>query len=91
MGGAGDPLGVFEGAGIALSASGNSDANILLAALLITRSGNTGITTNILNVEKGALSSMHEGLTNGTYTVSQEAMKKHVFGGVAGKSLFIQV
>lgn len=30
----------------------------------------------------------HGELTNGVYTVSQELMKKHVFGGVAGKSLF---
>lgn len=30
----------------------------------------------------------HGELTNGTYTVSQEAMKKHVFGGIEGKSVF---
>jgi hypothetical protein len=30
----------------------------------------------------------HGLLTNGTYTVSKEAMKAHVFGGVMGKSVF---
>lgn len=30
----------------------------------------------------------HGELTNGVYTVSQEAMKKHVFVGVSGRSIF---
>ena len=30
----------------------------------------------------------HNELTNGVYTVSKEAMKKHVFGAMKGKSVF---
>ena len=87
MGSAGDPFGIYEGAGMALSASGNSDANTFLAALMITRGGGDDA-LKLLSAEKGIFNSASEGLTNGTYTVSQEAMKKHVFGGVSGKSLF---
>lgn len=39
-------------------------------------------------IAEGFSLNKHGELTNGIYTVSQEAMKKHVFGGVAGKSLF---
>lgn len=43
----------------------------------------------VRNVTKGGFSMTKSGeLTNGIYTVSQEAMKKHVFGGVSGKSIF---
>ncbi|WP_255495497.1 RHS repeat-associated core domain-containing protein [Dysgonomonas sp. 521] len=45
--------------------------------------------TTLSTAEASSLSkNVHGNLTNGTYTVSQEAMKKHVFGGVQGKSLF---
>ncbi|ALR31283.1 hypothetical protein ATE47_12450 [Chryseobacterium sp. IHB B 17019] len=39
-------------------------------------------------IAEGFSLNKHGELTNGIYTVSQEAMKKHVFGGIAGKSLF---
>ncbi|MFT4169627.1 MAG: RHS repeat-associated core domain-containing protein, partial [Dysgonomonas sp.] len=38
--------------------------------------------------EKSFFLTRHGELTNGIYTVSQEAMKKHIFDGVAGKNLF---
>ncbi len=42
------------------------------------------------NESSSALFSLtrHGQLTDGVYTVSKEAMKKHVFGGVSGRSIF---
>ncbi|GAB0157811.1 hypothetical protein CHRYSEOSP005_30970 [Chryseobacterium sp. Alg-005] len=58
VGGAGDPLGVFEVGGMALAGNGGNE-NYLLAALLITRSGNTG-GLKMLSAEKGALQNTFE-------------------------------
>ncbi len=55
VGGAGDPWGIWEVGGMALAARGGNQ-NYVLAALLITRSGNTGNLLKILNAEKGMLS-----------------------------------
>jgi hypothetical protein len=38
--------------------------------------------------ERGRTLTKQGELTDGVYTVSTEAMKKHVFGGVSGKSIF---
>ncbi len=53
IGGAGDPLGILEAAGMAYSAYSGGKVNLLLAAILITRSGNTGL--KALAAEKGIL------------------------------------
>lgn len=57
VGGAGDPLGVWEAGGMALSANSGGKGSYILAALMITRSGNTGSTLKLLNAEKGILAS----------------------------------
>jgi hypothetical protein len=48
----------------------------------ISSNSSVGNKTNTFNFTK------HGELTDGVYTVSKEAMKKHVFGGVEGKSIF---
>ncbi|WPO84289.1 DUF6443 domain-containing protein [Chryseobacterium sp. JJR-5R] len=54
VGGAGDPLGVWEVGGMALSAGSSGKGNYILAALMITRSGNTtGL--KMLSAEQGIL------------------------------------
>ncbi|AZA62810.1 RHS repeat domain-containing protein [Chryseobacterium indoltheticum] len=53
MGGAGDPFGIWEVAGMALAAKDKGNSNYILAALMITRSGNTG-GLKVLNAELGA-------------------------------------
>ena len=54
MGGAGDPFGIWEVAGMALAAKDKGNSNYILAALMITRSGNTG-GLKVLNAAKGGM------------------------------------
>lgn len=53
MGGAGDPFGIWEVAGMALAAQDKGNSNYILAALMITRSGNTVNTLKLLSAEQG--------------------------------------
>jgi len=73
MGGAYDPLGIFEGIGIALSASDNSSYKLAALPLLImTRNGDDAL--KLLAVEKGMLKAEAKAIskeavaTNGTLT-----------------------
>ncbi|WP_175621279.1 DUF6443 domain-containing protein [Chryseobacterium schmidteae] len=54
MGGAGDPFGIWEVAGMVLAAKDKGNSNYILAALMITRSGNTG-GLKVLNAAKGGM------------------------------------
>ncbi|QQQ27176.1 DUF6443 domain-containing protein [Chryseobacterium indoltheticum] len=54
IGGAGDPFGIWEVAGMALAAKDKGNSNYILAALIITRSGNTG-GLKVLNAAKGGM------------------------------------
>ncbi|MGD1318736.1 RHS repeat domain-containing protein [Chryseobacterium sp. 2R14A] len=58
VGGAGDPWGMWQAGGMALSASGDGNSNYILAALMITRSGNTG-GLKVLNAELGAAKTLN--------------------------------
>ncbi|WP_294272263.1 RHS repeat-associated core domain-containing protein, partial [uncultured Chryseobacterium sp.] len=55
VGGAGDFLGIWEVGGMALSGATDGRANYIMAALMVTRSGNTGGALKLLNAEKGIL------------------------------------
>jgi len=54
IGGAGDPLGIWEVGGMMLAANSDGNSNYILAALMITRSGNTG-GLKALNAAKGGM------------------------------------
>lgn len=97
VGGAGDPFGAWEVGGMTLSEMSGGKGNYILAALMITRSGNTGSTLKILNAERGILSAEKEAfylnkqgnLTDGVFTVSKDGMLKHKMDlGIGGKSIF---
>ncbi|MGI9650148.1 RHS repeat domain-containing protein [Chryseobacterium sp. RLHN22] len=97
IGGAGDPLGIWEVGGMILAANSDGNANYILAALMITRSGNTGNTLKLLSAEHGILAAGKEAiylnkqgnLTDGLFTVSKEGMLKHKMDlGISGKSIF---
>lgn len=56
----------------------------------VTAAGEAGAATESTTVLEETSHSLtkHGELTNGTYTVSKEAMKKHIYKGVSGKSIF---
>ncbi|GAB0157662.1 hypothetical protein CHRYSEOSP005_29420 [Chryseobacterium sp. Alg-005] len=62
----------------------------LMAVFVQLRKGNVSGIKKLADdiIEEGFSLNAHGELTNGVYTVAQEAMKKHIFGGIAGKSLF---
>lgn len=62
IGGPGDPLGIFEAGGMALSSGDNSGGNYILAAFLITR-GDADDALKLLGAEKGSLSGTKGALT----------------------------
>ncbi len=55
VGGFGDVLGIWQVGGMALSGATDGKANYIMAAIMITRSGNTGNALKLLNAEKGIL------------------------------------
>ncbi|WP_295230293.1 DUF6443 domain-containing protein [uncultured Chryseobacterium sp.] len=61
VGGAGDFLGIWEVGGMALSGATDGRANYIMAALMVTRSGNTGGALKLLNAEKGILNAEGSG------------------------------
>lgn len=70
---------IYEGTKTSMLASGNTDD------VLMERVGNKTVTSFLetkFNIDN------HGNLTDGIYTVSKEAMKKHVYGGIPGKSIF---
>jgi len=59
---------------------------VSFGVMIYATKGSVGSTE--VSTEMGFSLTRHGELTNGVYTVSKEAMKEHVFGGVSGKSIF---
>jgi hypothetical protein len=75
IGGAGDVTGAFQIGGMILAANSDGNANHILAALMITRSGNTG-GLKLLNVERGILAAEKNVISSGDYLRIENAASR---------------